>query len=89
MSIKALVLSFSKTSKAIFDVCLVDHDPSKLNAKFNKTLNKRGTLNFEQKHFVVSGLNMTIKPFKRLIDFKVTSLDSLSYMVNEIEKEIK
>lgn len=89
MSIKALVISFNKTSKVVFDVCLIDHEASKLNDKFNRTLKKRGTVNFEQKHFVISGLNMTIKPFKRLIDFEVTSLDSLSYMVNEIEKEIK
>ena len=46
-------------------------------------------MDFEQKVYPISGNNMNVKPFKRLIDFTFKEIDSLNYMVLEIEKEIK
>lgn len=86
--LKALVISYKRTNKVVFDVSLVDYDAMKLNRKFRSLVDKRG-MDFEQKVYSISGNNMNVKPFKRLIDFTFKEIDSLNYMVSEIEKEIK
>ena len=86
--LKALVISYKKNSKIVFDVSLTDYDAMKLNKKFRSLVDKHG-FNFDQKVYSIAGNNMNIKPFKRLIDFKVSTIEGLDYMVSEIEKEIK
>ena len=86
--LKALVISYKRHNKVIFDVSLIDYDAVKLNRKFRSLVDKRG-MDFEQKVYSISGNNMNVKPFKRLIDFTFKEIDSLNYMVLEIEKEIK
>ena len=86
--LKALVISYKRHNKVVFDVSLIDYDAVKLNRKFRYLVDKRG-MDFEQKVYSISGSNMNVKPFKRLIDFTFKEIDSLNYMVLEIEKEIK
>lgn len=87
--LQALVISYHRHNKVIFDVSLTDYDAVKLNRKFKSLVNKRGQLDFEQNVYPISGNNIKVKPFKRLINFKVTNIDSLNYLVDEIEKEVK
>ena len=86
--LKALIISYKKHNRVVFDVSLIDYDAMKLNRKFRSLVDKHGG-NFEQKVYAISGNNMKVKPFKRLIDFTFKDISSLDYMVNELEKEIK
>ena len=86
--LKALVISYKKSNKIVFDVSIVDYDAVKLNKKFTALVDKHG-FSFDQKVYAVAGHSMKIKHFKRLMDFRVTSVESLDYLVSEIEKEIK
>lgn len=72
----------------VVDVSLIDHDVMTMNRKFNSIVKKRGTIDFEVKHYVVSGHNLNIRVFKRLVSFKDAN-KSLDYLVSELEKECK
>lgn len=72
----------------VFDVSLIDYDVQVMNRKFNSIVKKRGTIDFDVKHFPVSGHNLKLSVFKRLLAFKNVD-NSLDWLVGELEKECK
>ena len=72
----------------VFDVSLIDYDVQAMYRKFNSIAKKQGNINFQTKHYVVSGHNLKLSVFKRLLDFKNVN-NSLDWLVGELEKECK
>ena len=72
----------------VFDVSLIDYDVQAMNRKFNAISKKQGNTNFQTKHFPVSGHNLKLSVFKRLLSFKDVN-NSLDWLVGELEKECK